>query len=202
MKSPGSLKYKLFQYEVERGGRDNWACQVKKLIADLGFNYLWNDNNVTKLQLNRMIETLYDQYLQSWFSDLNNSSKLVAYKTFKTVFEMEKCLTCITNTKYTTALARFRCAAHRLSIEEGRYRNVERHDRICTRCNMQAVEDEYHFALVCPFYRELRFECLPRYYCVWPNIQKFTSLLASNQTSLIKKLSKFIYQANLKRESI
>ena len=67
---------------------------------------------------------------------------------------------------------------------------------------MQAVEDEYHFALVCPFYRGLRFECLPRYYCVWQNIQKLTSLLASNQTSLIKKLSKFIYQANLKRESI
>ena len=37
MKSPGSLKHKLFQYEIERGGRDSWACQVKKLITDLGF---------------------------------------------------------------------------------------------------------------------------------------------------------------------
>ena len=156
MKSPGSLKYKIFQSEVEQGGRDNWACQVKNLITDLGFNYLWNDNNVTKLQLKRMIETLYDQYLQSWFSDLSNLSKLASYKTYKTVFEFEKYLTCIPNNKYITALARFRCAAHRLNIEEGRYRNLDCRDRICTRCNMQAVEDEYHFALVCPFYRELR----------------------------------------------
>ena len=52
MKSPGSLKYKLFQYEVERGGRDNWACQVKKHITDLGLNYLWDDNNVTKSECN------------------------------------------------------------------------------------------------------------------------------------------------------
>lgn len=87
MKSPGSLKYKIFQYEVEQGGRDNWACQVKKLITDLGFNYLWNDNNVTKVQLKRMIETLYDQYLQTWFSDLSNLSKLASYKMYKTVFE-------------------------------------------------------------------------------------------------------------------
>ena len=87
-----------------------------------------------------MIETLYDKYLQLWFSDLNNSSsKLASHKTFKTVFELEKYLTCVTNTKYTNALERFRCAAHRLNIGEGRYRNVERRDRICTRCNMQAA---------------------------------------------------------------
>ena len=159
---------------------------MKKLITDLGFNYLWNDNNVTKLQLNRMVETLHDQYLQKWFSDINNSSKLASYKMFKTVFDFEKYLTCIPNAKHITALSRFRCAVHRLNIEGGRYRNSNCRNRICTRCNMQAVEDEYHFALVCPFYRELRFECLPRYYCVWPNIQKFIGLLTCNQTSMIK----------------
>ena len=75
MKSPGKMKFKIFQYEAERGGNCNWAKQVKTLITDLGFNYLWNENNVTKRQLNIMIETLHDQYLQKWFSDINNSSK-------------------------------------------------------------------------------------------------------------------------------
>ena len=34
-----------------------------------------------------------------------------------------------------------------LIIEKGRYENIERNDRKCTLCNMNEIEDEYHFIL-------------------------------------------------------
>lgn len=168
----------------------------------MGFDYLWNNGDITRLQLNKMIERLHDQFIQGWFSDLNNTSKLASYKIYKSIFELEKYIYCVSNNKYRVVLSRFRCASHKLNIEVGRHKNIERHERLCTRCNMLALEDEYHFALVCPFYRELRNEYLPRYYCVWPNIQKFKNLLSSKQSGLINKLAKFLYLANQKRESV
>ena len=55
---------------------------------------------------------------------------------------MEKYLTCVNNAKHRTALTRFRCSAHKLAIEEGRFRNIERNARLCTKSNMQTIETE------------------------------------------------------------
>lgn len=146
-----------------------------------------------------MIQTLHDQYLQSWFADLRNSSKLSTYREIKTIFESEMYLKCINNVQHRYALSRFRCSAHHLNIEEGRYINLERNKRLCNKCNMNCLESEYHFLMVCPFYRDLRAECLPRYYCSWPTHRKFINILTSKQTGVLRKLAKFLYMANIKR---
>ena len=67
---------------------------------------------------------------------------------------------------------------------------------------MNDVEDEYHFLLVCPCYRNLRNTYLPKYYCHWPTIQKFKNLMNSDQCNVLCKLARYIYMANLKRESL
>ena len=41
----------------------------------------------------------------------------------------------------------------------------------------ECLENEYHFILVCPYYRELRNSIQPEYYCKWPSKQKFVQLL-------------------------
>ena len=43
-----------------------------------------------------------------------------------------------------------------LSLEIGRYNDVDVEDRICTICNTNAVEDEEHIILVCSNLEELR----------------------------------------------
>ena len=40
--------------------------------------------------------------------------------------------------------------------EEGRYRGIDRNLRLCQFYNINFVEDEYHFLLVCPLFNELR----------------------------------------------
>ena len=84
-------------------------------------------------------------------------------------------------------------------IEEGRFRGIERNLRICPLCPMNIIEDEYHFLLVCPTYRELRKKYLSNFYCRWPSKNKFIKLLNEEQISVVKKLAKFVYLANEKQ---
>ena len=43
---------------------------------------------------------------------------------------------------------------------------------------------------------------LPKYYCRWPTRNKFIKLLNEEQSSILKKLAKFVYLANEKRTFI
>ena len=145
---------------------------------------------------------MFDQYFQNWSSKLCSLPKLDSYNIFKKNFVEEKYLSCIESVKYRTALARFRCSAHKLAIEEGRFRNIERNNRFCTKCNLNQIETEYHFLLTCPLYRHLRTEFLPKYFITWPNIKKFELLMNSKNVKTINRLAKFVYFAmKLRNES-
>ena len=43
-----------------------------------------------------------------------------------------------------------------LAIETGRYKGIPRHDRICTRCTDNTVEDERHFLFSCNYHTQER----------------------------------------------
>ena len=204
IKSEGSLINKLFKYQIENNYNNDamWADQVKNLLSELGFSYLWQNNNITELQLKCIIQRLYDQYFQKFYSDIRTSTKLSTYNLLKNEFVVEKYITCVTNDKHRIALTRLRCSAHKLAIEEGRFRNIDRAQRKCNMCNLGCIENEYHFLLICPFYRDLRISILPRYYNNWPTQQKFLNLMKSSQTSVLKKLAKYVYMATARRETV
>ena len=82
--------------------------------------------------------------------------KLSTYKNVKCNIGFEKYLSCVKNINHRIALTRLRCSSHKLAIEDGRFRNLARSERKCIYCKMDVIEDEYHFLLVCPFYRNLR----------------------------------------------
>jgi hypothetical protein len=121
------------------------------MLSDLGFSYLWNNDNISAVHVDTIIHRIYDQQLQQWRAELNSFSKLESYNLFKIEFTQEKYLSCVNNLKHRKLLSRFRCSSHKLAIEEGRHRNIERNQRLCTKCNMKQIETEYHFLLVCPY---------------------------------------------------
>ena len=43
-------------------------------------------------------------------------------------------------------------------------------------CRMKAMEDEYHFVMICPAYRHLHLRYLLKYYCSRLNISKYVLL--------------------------
>jgi hypothetical protein len=200
-KCTNSLMYKLMYLQDNRGNyTNNWTKNLIKLFNNIGLGYLWEMRNYENISIDTITRRIYDTYLHKWFSDLESFSKLQTYKLFKNEFCQERYLLCIQNEKHRIALSQLRCSAHRLAIEEGRYRNIERCDRLCALCNMKQVESEYHFLLVCPFYKELRNQYINRYYSTWPNIHKFKLLMSSENKGILRKLATFVLRATEARK--
>ena len=53
-------------------------------------------------------------------------------------------------------IARYRLSSHHLEVEEGRWRGVRRHDRVCRLCDSGSIENEYHVFITCSWYHEIR----------------------------------------------
>ena len=177
----------------------NWAYQVKNILESLGFAYTWNNQALDNLTFHEIKQRLFDQANQDLMRSINTSTKLQSYCIFKEDTHLESYIDTVKITKYRFALSRLRLSSHNLAIETGRYTGIPRHERICTSCNMNVVENEFHFLLACPHYIDLRRKYLPAYYCSWPSLHKFKSIFQWKSKTLINNLSKYIYFAFNKR---
>ena len=106
-------------------------------------------------------------------------AKVTTYARCKHEFEVEKYLDFIKEKKFKFALTQFRLSSHNLAIERGRFENIARTERVFVSCNSNLVENEYHFLLVCPLYRELRKQYLKPYFYRWPTLNEFDSLMSN-----------------------
>ena len=176
--------------------KNNWAYQIKTILQDLGLGYLWINQEHCDIFLPEIKQRILDQYHQRWYSDINNSRRLASYCRFKHSFESEKYLDTIPEKKYKIALSQFRLSSHKLEIETGRHYGSSRSERKCKLCQMNVVEDEYHFLLTCPIYRDLRIKYLKTCYCRWPTLNKFDRLMATTNKTEILNLSKYIFFAS------
>ena len=177
----------------------NWAFQIKNMLNNLGFSHVWNNQEQNDIPFNEIKQRIIDQTNQEILMANTTSSKLKTYCLFKLDTSCESYLNTITLNKYKFALSRFRLSSHNLALETGRYYNIPKENKICTFCNMNKIESEYHFLLVCPLYAELRRQYLPQYYCRWPSITKFKNLMQSKSERVIKRLRKYIFFAQNKR---
>jgi hypothetical protein len=174
----------------------NWVSQIKQILNEHGFGYVWLSQKLDNTTLQLIKQRIFDNYYQKWYSEINNSSKLKTYAIFKHEFKREKYLDTIKENYLKTALAKFRVSAHQLAIETGRYTNIPQNERLCKSCNMQSIETEYHFLLVCPKYRTIRSKFFKSYYCHWPSLNKFENIMCSSSKNTLYNLAKFIFSAN------
>ena len=90
----------------------NWASQIKQLLQEHGFDYVWQLQTEIKIPFARIKLRIFDNYKQSWYGNINNSPRLQAYSNFKHNFELEKYLDIVSDMKYKIALTRFRTSSH------------------------------------------------------------------------------------------
>ena len=97
-----------------------------------------------------------DDFLQKWYYDMDMCYYLPMLKHYKINFGYEMYLD-ILPLKLRNILTKLRLSSNRLRIESDRYnRNrTPRKLRYCISCNVNDVEDEYHYVLVCPAFIEL-----------------------------------------------
>ena len=138
---------------------------------------------------------IMDIYKQNWHAQISESNRLSSYGIYKNNSTMETYLDHISVNKFRYAVTKFRLSSHDLAIEQGKYTNIERTNRHCEHCNLNIIENEYHFLLVCPKYRHLRLKYFKPYFCHWPSIKKFELLISPQSRNRIVSVSKYLYYA-------
>ena len=84
-----------------------------------------------------------------------DGSSQVLSLSLKTVLGNEEYLKLRNCHQYST-LAKVRSGTATIVIELGRNNDVPYHDRICTLCDLNNIEDELHVLLQCNFYEDIR----------------------------------------------
>ena len=81
---------------------------------------MWHDQNTESISFSLIKQRILDNFRQSWYAEINNSSRLSTHSRIKHDFNQEKYLNTVNEKKYRIALTKFRISAHNLEIEKGR----------------------------------------------------------------------------------
>ena len=150
-----------------------------------------------------LYEKLSDQFHQTALANLKNSSKLKLYSHIKTNIGVEKYLFNLHNFKHRQALTKLRLSSHRLQIEIDRHTSgnnrIPQEDRICPLCH-NGVEDEVHFLLKCPIYKNIR-KHIHSQLLDSPSLSDFEQTVHLLLQPDLRMLAKFVYEAFTTREN-
>ena len=144
--------YKILLSEYEDGRYAYpWISNVKSIFDKVGMSEIWiNQNPFNTTWLTKTVQfTLEDQYKQIWSSTVQESSKCLNYRVFKSVHKFESYLVDLPP-KLRKCFINFRLCNHTLPIEKGRWHNIDRNLRKCNLCLKNEIGDEFHYAFECP----------------------------------------------------
>ena len=182
--------------DAERGVV-GWACNVKNMLQSMGLNDVWLAQGVGNQELFLAVfkQRCNDIALQREREEISDSSKLELLSQIKLEPGFELYLSVIDKPMFRIALSRFRCSNHDLMIEKGRALGIPREERLCPLCIIPTIESEYHFMLICEFYKEMRSRFLPEYFIEKPSIQKLYLLFNTSSAFVLNNLARYIYFA-------
>ena len=169
-----------------------WIEYVKELLCSLGFSGIWYDQTCTsKLWIVKAAKMkLKDLFIQKWRSGIDIMSSSNFYKIFKTNFEQSEYLRNLPNSLCKT-LIRFRTRNHKLPVETGRWRSIALNERLCQHCQSD-IGDEYHYLLVCDYFKAVRRKYIKHYYFTRPNTYKLEQLMNTKNKKDLHNLCYFI----------
>ena len=122
---------------------------------------IWDKPNILhKTSVMKIISSkLAAVYNNEWFAQISTvKTKLRTNCTFKTQLNQENYVHIILDYHFVNSVF----SAHQLMIGKGRYviRRLPPENKICQICNLNAVEDEFHFIMKCSAYNYIRFTLL------------------------------------------
>ena len=127
--------------------------------------------------------------------------KLRTYRQFKQFPQGEKYLTLIPSKQARKDLTKLRISTHNLNIERLRYSpshtRVPPEERICNKCSLGEIEDEYHFIIICPHYKHLRRELfmtvdvVTKHFKMLTPHEKFHWLMTTEDQRILPKLARY-----------
>ena len=180
---------------------DDWIIGIRQELNKLGIGYILDaeyDSGLYKVIEQRFM----DVYKQNILSYINESARGNLYRHLVDNFCLQFYLCKPIDFQYKKFITRFRISAHNLNIETGRYYNENRNNRLCTLCNLNDIEDEFHFILKCPFYHDIRIKYIKKYYYNRPSVWKLVQLLSVQNLKELYNLGKFLFLSSKRRNDI
>ena len=190
--------YKMMLNDINiNPNKVNWASLLRDTLCNMGFQDVWLAQSVgnEKIFFKIFEQRVSDNFIQTWESRLNESSRALFYNTIRN-FSLQPYLKICSITKNRFSLTRFRLSSHRLEVEAGRWNKpiqTPLMERKCRICNI--LEDEFHFLFVCPLYADLRKQYLKKYFYCRPNMFKLVLLLNTTSTKVMRDLATFVHKA-------
>ena len=164
------LLFKAYQEQIENiNEQNNWINNAKIILDKNGLSYIFlnhkdsvniiNHRGIKEMgfYLKNRIKDIFEQNIMYHFhiKTKNKEGKLIFYGQLKGRYIKENYLN-IKNVEYRKMLSNIRMSTHKLELETGRYKHIERENRLCKSCNMKKIETEEHFLLECTAYNHHR----------------------------------------------
>ena len=167
---------------------DHWVLNIKNELSKLGLAYIWDETYIDKRLFKIIEHRFFDVYKHEMMSSIRNVTRGYTYQYLVDSFCMQFYLLKPIDDVYKKYITRFRVSFHCLNIEHGRYRNELRENRLCILCNLNDIEDEFHFILKCPFYSNLRQTYIKPYYYRNPSVFKLVQLMSVQNVRELRNL--------------
>ena len=130
--------------------------------------------------------------MQDWKSNLKTMDSLRTYYIIKTDFFLEYYTIHLNQYHLRKLYAQLRCGALNIHVNTGRKNSIPYLERKCAYCNMNAIDDELHFLLICPFHVDLRRHMIPAIYIANSSIDNHKQLLRNGSLESCRSIALFI----------
>ena len=180
--------------------RRSWFSLLYFINKHTQWKAIQNINNIFTSYVDMKL-LLCSKYEQCFSNIVKDNNKLNVLFDIKKVFGISKYLTYVSNHKYRKAFTMFRISAHSFPVEVGRYRSVDRNNRICAICNCNEIGDEFHYFMKCTDIniQQLRKDFLSSVLSVNIQLEKlpekclFNYLLCGSDVNLLPRTAEYIH---------
>ena len=144
----------VFNFDYDYRAGKCWSTETLEIFKMLTMEDIYESRTECHIDyLSKMIDQFFSKW---WIEQVESKPKLRMYKQIKSTPVTELYLKNFTGSKLRSCLAQIRFGILPLNVETGRFRGTPLEERICTCCDMDAVENECHFLFECELYEELR----------------------------------------------
>ena len=153
-KKANNLTQASYEWALQNGA--GWANMVKDYLSQIGLMEVFLINESQKSANFQVFCREKDIFHQTEFYKMQqDTAKLRTFSKIKTEIGIEDYLINIHNITDRISISKLRLSNHRLMIEVGRHKKIERQNRRCPFCPSD-IEDEIHFITTCPAYSTSR----------------------------------------------
>ena len=109
-------------------------------------------------------------------------------QTFKTSVFDGKLFKVQLSQRLQTILNQTQVSSHKFLVERGRWvkPKINYHERLCTLCDENDIEDEYHILMKCKYFVNLREKYISKKYYERPSMYKFQKLMNTTKRELYR----------------